>query len=106
MRTGLRVGVSSVVPVLGRYVARGVAAHVLDGFAAVLAIFLMTRFSALLSDAAVGSLPSLLPAVLYLGALLAMNRLFRDRELLAMDAAALVCSWRSASGARHGAVGA
>jgi len=103
MRIGLRVGVSSVVPLLDRYVAREVAAHAFGGFAVVLAIFLVTRFSTLLSDATVGSLPgsvlglllglrtmmalpSLLPAVLYLGVLLAMNRMSRDRELLAMEA--------------------
>jgi len=101
MRTSLRVGASSV-PLLDRYVAREVASHALGGFVVVLAIFLVTRLSTLLSDAAVGSLPggvvalllglrtmmalpSLLPAVLYLGVLLAMNRLSRDRELLAME---------------------
>jgi lipopolysaccharide export system permease protein len=103
MRTGLRAG-GSHVPLLDRYVAREVATHALGGFAVVLAIFLVTRLSTLLSDAAVGSLPgnvlalllglrtvmalpSLLPAVLYLGVLLAMNRLSRDRELLAMETA-------------------
>jgi lipopolysaccharide export system permease protein len=102
MRSGLRVGVSSVVPLLDRYVAREVASHARGAFVIVLAIFLVTRLSTLLSDAAVGSLPgrvlalllglrtlmalpSLLPAVLYLGVLLAMNRLSRDRELLAME---------------------
>jgi lipopolysaccharide export system permease protein len=101
MRTGLRVGVSSV-PLLDRYVAREVASHALGGFVVVLAVFLVTRLSTLLSDAAIGSLPgsvlamllglrtvmalpSLLPAVLYLGVLLAMNRLSRDQELLAME---------------------
>ena len=101
MRNGLRVGVSSV-PLLDRYVAREVASHALGGFIVVLAIFLVTRLSTLLSDAAVGSLPggalalllglrtmmalpSLLPAVLYLGVLLAMNRLSRDREIVAME---------------------
>ena len=103
MRSGLRAG-GSHVPLLDRYVAREVATHALGGFAVVLAIFLVTRLSTLLSDAAVGSLPgnvlalllglrtvmalpSLLPAVLYLGVLLAMNRLSRDRELLAMETA-------------------
>lgn len=83
--------------------AREVASHAFGGFAVVLAIFVVTRASTLLSDAAVGSLPgrvltllltlrtvmalpSLLPAVVYLGVLLAMNRLSRDRELLAMAA--------------------
>ena len=99
----LRVGVSHVVPLFDRYVAREVASHALGGFFILLAIFLVTRLSTLLSDAAVGSLPggvltlllglrtmmalpSLLPAVLYLGVLLAMDRLSRDRELLAMEA--------------------
>src|SRR6476620_1612976 len=91
------------VRILDRYVVREIATSALAGFAVVLAIFLVTRLSTLLSDAAVGSLPggvvalllglrtvmalpSLLPAVLYLGVLLAMNRLSRDRELLAMEA--------------------
>ena len=103
MRTSLRVGVSSI-PLLDRYVAREVASHALGGFVVVLAISLVLRLSTLLSDAAVGSLPggvvalllglrtmmalpSLLPVVLYLGVLLAMNRLSRDRELLAMETA-------------------
>jgi lipopolysaccharide export system permease protein len=102
MRPGLRVGIGTI-PLLDRYVAREVAAHALGGFAVVLAIFLVTRLGALLSDAAIGSLPggalavllglrtimalpSLLPAVFYVGVLLAMNRLSRDRELLAMAA--------------------
>lgn len=102
MRTGLRAAIGSI-PLLDRYVAREVASHALGGFAVVLAIFVVTRASTLLSDAAVGSLPggvltllltlrtvmalpSLLPAVLYLGVLLAMNRFSRDRELLAMAA--------------------
>ena len=96
----VRVGLSSI-PLLDRYVAREVTSHALAGFAVVLAIFLVTRLSTLLSDAAVGSLPggvlalllllrtvialpTLLPAVLFIGVLLAMNRLSRDRELLAM----------------------
>jgi lipopolysaccharide export system permease protein len=91
------------LPRLDRYVAREVASHAFGGFVVVLAIFLVTRASTLLSDAAVGSLPggvlarllalrtvmalpSLLPAVAYLGVLLAMNRLSRDRELIAMAA--------------------
>ncbi len=103
MRNGLRVGVIHL-PLLDRYVAREVASHALGGFAVVLAIFLVTRLSTLLSDAAIGSLPgsvlalllglrtvmalpSLLPAVLYVGVLLAMNRLSRDREILAMETA-------------------
>lgn len=101
MRIGVRGGVS-IVPLIDRYVVREVASHALGGFVVVLAIFLVTRLSTLLSDAAVGALPgsalaqllalrtmmalpSLLPAVLYLGILLAMNRLSRDRELLAME---------------------
>lgn len=100
----LRVGVSSVVPLIDRYIAREVASHACGGFVVVLAIFLVTRLSTMLSDATVGSLsggvlalllglrtlmalPSLLPAVMYLGVLLAMNRLSRDRELLAMETA-------------------
>ena len=83
--------------------AREVASHALGGFAVVLAVFLVTRASTLLSDAAAGNLPgrvltlllllrtvmalpSLLPAVAYLGVLLAMNRLSRDGELRAMAA--------------------
>lgn len=92
------------VSLLDRYVVREVATHALAGFVVVLAIFLVTRLSTLLSDAAVGSLPgsvvarlltlrtvmalpSLLPAVLYLGVLLAIDRLSRDREVLAMESA-------------------
>jgi len=98
----LRAAVSPF-PLLDRYVAREVASHAFGGFVVVLAIFLVTRVSTLLSDAAVGSLPggvlalllalrtvmalpSLLPAVAYLGVLLAMNRLSHDRELIAMAA--------------------
>lgn len=99
---GVRLGLSGV-SVLERYVAKEFASHALAGFVVVLAIFLVTRLSALLSDAVVGALPgsvvalllalrtvmalpSLLPAVLYLGVLLAINRLSRDSELLAMEA--------------------
>ncbi len=99
----MRVDLGSV-SVLDRYVVKEVLSHAAGGFLVVLAIFLVTRLSNLLSDAAVGSLPggivatllalrtmmalpSLLPAVLYLGVLLAMNRLSRDRELLAMACA-------------------
>lgn len=105
MRTGLRAAIGSI-PLLDRYVAREVASHALGGFAVVLAVFVVTRASTLLSDAAVGSLPgrvltlllmlrtvmalpSLLPAVVYLGVLLAMNRFSRDRELLAMAASGM-----------------
>ena len=94
------------VPVIERYVAREVASHVVAGFLVVLGIFLVTRLGSLLTDAAIGSLPgtvvalllglrtvmalpSLLPAVLYLGVLLAIDRLARDREILAMESAGL-----------------
>ncbi len=94
------------VRILDRYVVREIATSALAGFAVVLAIFLVTRLSSLLSDAAVGSLPgsvvasllglrtlmalpSLLPAVLYLGVLLGVSRLSRDRELLAMASVGL-----------------
>lgn len=90
------------MPILDRYVMREVSLHALAGFVVVLAIFLVTRLGTLLSDAAIGALPgnvvasllalrtvvalpSLLPAVLYVGVLLAMNRMSRDRELLAME---------------------
>ncbi|MCC6765767.1 MAG: LPS export ABC transporter permease LptF [Deltaproteobacteria bacterium] len=104
MRTGLRTAVATgFPPLLDRYVAREVTSHAFGGFAVVLGVFLVTRGSVLLSDAAVGglpggvlavllglrtvmALPSLLPAVAYLGVLLAMNRLSRDRELIAMAA--------------------
>lgn len=94
------------LPLLDRYVVREVASSAAAGFLIVLAIFLVTRLSSLLSDAAIGSLPgsviasllalrtlmalpSLLPAVLYVGVLLAINRLSRDRELLAMESVGL-----------------
>jgi lipopolysaccharide export system permease protein len=91
-----------VLSVLDRYVAREAAVHATAGFLVVLSIFLVTRLSTLLTDASVGvlpggvvavllglrtlmALPSLLPAVLYLGVLLAIDRLSRDREVLAME---------------------
>ena len=97
---------SHVVPLVDRYVAREVASHALGAIVIVVAIFLVTRLSTLLSDAVVGSLPggvlalllglrtvmalpSLLPGVLYLGVLLAMARLSRDGELLAMEASGM-----------------
>lgn len=84
-------------------VMREVARHALAGFVLVLGIFLITRLGSLLSDAALGTLPagvvahllslrtlmalpSLLPAVIYLGVLLGVARLARDRELLAFEA--------------------
>jgi lipopolysaccharide export system permease protein len=105
MRIGLRAAVGSS-HLLDRYVAREVASHAFGGFVVVLAIFLVTRLNTLLSEAAVGSLPggvlamllllrtvmalpSLAPAVAYLGVLLAINRLSRDRELVAMAASGL-----------------
>jgi lipopolysaccharide export system permease protein len=94
------------VPLIDRYVAREVASHACAGFVVVLGIFLVTRLSTLLTDAAVGglpgnvvalllalrtvmALPSLLPAVVYVGVLLAINRLSRDREILAMEGSGL-----------------
>jgi len=91
------------VSVVTRSVVREVGTHALGGFLLVLGIFLITRLSSLLADAAVGSLalrvvaqllslrtlmalPSLLPAVVYLGVLLGMSRLARDSELLALQA--------------------
>jgi len=89
--------------VVTRYVIREVGSHAVAGFLVVLGIFLMTRLSSLLSDAAVGSLPvgvvaellalrtlmalpSLLPAVVYIGVLLGISRLSRDDELTALEA--------------------
>jgi lipopolysaccharide export system permease protein len=91
------------VSLLSRYAVWETASHAGGGFAVVLAIFLTTRLGDLLADAAVGSLPggviaellalrtvmalpSLLPAVLYLGVLLGLSRLSRDHELTALEA--------------------
>jgi lipopolysaccharide export system permease protein len=88
---------------LSRYVIRETAMHAAAGFLIVLGVFLITRLSDLLSDAAIGSLPgdvvlellflrtvmalpSLLPAVLYLGVLLGLGRLASDSELVAVEA--------------------
>ncbi len=89
--------------VVTRYVIREIGSHAVAGFLVVVGIFVMTRLSSLLSDAAVGSLPaavvaellglrtlmalpSLLPAVVYLGVLLGISRLSRDDELTALEA--------------------
>src|SRR5262249_22715190 len=73
------------------------------GFLIVLGVYVVTRLSALLSDAVIGSLPgdvvaellalriimglpTLLPAVLYLGVLLGLGRLSSDSEMIAMEA--------------------
>lgn len=88
---------------LSRYIIRETAVHAGAGFLVVLGVFIVTRLSSLLSDAATGSLPgdvvaellilrtvmavpSLLPAVLYLGVLLGLGRLSSDAELVAMEA--------------------
>jgi lipopolysaccharide export system permease protein len=88
---------------LSRYIIREAAAHASAGFVVVLGVFLMTRLSSLLSDAVTGSLPgdvvlellvlrtimalpSLMPAVLYLGVLLGIGRLSSDSELVALEA--------------------
>lgn len=88
---------------LSRYIIREAATHATAGFVVVLGVFLMTRLSSLLSDAVTGSLPgdvvlellvlrtimalpSLMPAVLYLGVLLGIGRLSSDSELVALEA--------------------
>jgi lipopolysaccharide export system permease protein len=89
--------------VVTRYIVREIGSHAVAGFLVVVGIFVMTRLSSLLSDAAVGSLPaavvakllglrtlmalpSLLPAVVYIGVLLGISRLSRDDELTALEA--------------------
>ena len=89
--------------VVTRYVVREIGSHAVAGFLLVVGIFVMTRLSSLLSDAAVGSLPgavvaellglrtlmalpSLVPAVVYIGVLLGISRLSRDDELTALEA--------------------
>lgn len=91
------------MPLVTRSVIREVGVHAMAGFLMVLGIFLITRLSSLLGDAAIGSLParvvaellslrtlmalpSLLPAVVYLGVLLGLSRLTRDNEILALEA--------------------
>jgi lipopolysaccharide export system permease protein len=92
-----------VVPTLDRYLMKESASHAGAAFVIVLVVFLVTRLSSLLGDATTGALPaavvaellalrtvmalpSLLPAVLYVGVLLALGRLSRDLELTAMEA--------------------
>jgi lipopolysaccharide export system permease protein len=89
--------------ILSRYLVRETGLHTAAGFLVVLGVFLLTRLSRLLGDAAVGelpgkvvlellalrtvmALPSLLPAVLYVGILLGLSRLSRDAELMSMEA--------------------
>jgi lipopolysaccharide export system permease protein len=88
---------------LSRYIIRETASHAGAGFFVVLVVFLVTRLSSLLSDVATGSLPadvvlellalrtlmalpSLMPAVLYLGVLLGLSRFASDSELVALEA--------------------
>ena len=94
---------------LSRYVMKETASHATAGLLVVLGVFLVTRLSTLLNDAAVGSLPggvvlellalrtvmalpSLLPAVLYLGVLLGLSRLARDAEIVAVQACGIAPS--------------
>jgi lipopolysaccharide export system permease protein len=98
------------VSILARYLVRETVAHTAAGLLVVLALFVSTRLASLLGDAATGvlpggvvlellglrtvmALPSLLPAMFYLGMLLGLNRLARDHELAAL-AAAGVSPWR------------
>ena len=88
---------------IDRYVMKEAASHAGAAFLLVLVVFLVTRLSSLLGDARIGALPgtvvavllglrtvmalpSLLPAVLYVGVLLALSRLSRDLELTALEA--------------------
>lgn len=94
--------------ILARYLLRETVSHTGAGLVVVLALFVSTRLASLLGDAAVGllpggvvlellglrtvmALPSLLPAMFYLGVLLALNRLSRDHELAAFAASGV--SW-------------
>lgn len=89
--------------ILSRYLVRAVASHSGIGFLVVLSVFVVTRLNSLLADSAAGALPgdvvlellglralmalpSLLPATLYIGMLLALSRMARDHELEAMHA--------------------
>ena len=91
------------MPTIDRYVMKEAASHAGAAFLIVLLVFLVTRLSSLLGDATIGALPatvvavllglrtvmalpSLLPAVLYIGVLLALSRLSRDLELTALEA--------------------
>lgn len=94
--------------ILARYLLRETMSHTGAGLVVVLALFISTRLASLLGDAAVGvlpggvvlellglrtvmALPSLLPAMFYLGVLLGLNRLSRDHELAAFAASGI--SW-------------
>jgi lipopolysaccharide export system permease protein len=97
---------------LSRYLGREVLLHFLAVLAIVVGIFLVQRLDALLAEAAdselsVGvaarvltlrtlqSLPSLCPVGLYLAIVLALGRMSRDRELVALSTCG-VSAWRIA----------
>ena len=89
--------------IVSRYVVKEAAVHSAAGVVAVVGVFLVTRLGSFLNDPEIASLPggavaqllglrtvmalpSLLPAVLYLGILLGISRLARDNELTAIEA--------------------
>lgn len=89
--------------ILGRYTAREILSHCVGVFVVVLSVFLLGRFGKLLGDASEGALPmgtifallglrtlmalpSLMPAVLYLGVLLGLARMYEEREIVACQA--------------------
>lgn len=91
---------------LSRYLGREVLLHSLGVLAVVVGIYLVRRLDALLGQAAEGAmplgvalqllglrtlatLPSLCPVVLYVGVLLALGRLSRDRELIGLASCGL-----------------
>jgi lipopolysaccharide export system permease protein len=91
------------MPILSRYVVKEILSHLAGVLAIILGIFLIQRFASLLADATEGSfplsaissllalrtvmaLPSLLPVTLYLAVLLALGRLYQDREMEAVSA--------------------
>jgi lipopolysaccharide export system permease protein len=95
---------------LSRYLGREVLLHFLAVLAVVVGIFLAQRLDALLAEAADGavplgmaahllalrtltSLPSLCPVALFLAVVLALGRLSRDRELVALSTCG-VSGWR------------
>ncbi|HVO24350.1 MAG TPA: LPS export ABC transporter permease LptF [Candidatus Margulisiibacteriota bacterium] len=89
--------------ILSRYTIKEILSHLAGVLVLVVAVFMVRHFAEFLGDAAEGdlpsavilrllglrtvmALPSLLPAALYIGALLALGRLSDDNELTALGA--------------------
>jgi len=89
--------------ILSRYTVKEILSHLIGVMLIVVAVFMVSHFTEFLGDAAEGdvpaslllrllalrtvmALPSLLPAALYIAALLALGRLSDDNELTALGA--------------------